>query len=99
MTIGATAKFDSLITAVLSSPFLQALQAMAYTDLVIQYGAEGANIYREFVDANPIGSEGQYGLDIRGFDFNRQGLGAEMRSVKGDAIRSTGVVFSHAGVL
>ena len=99
VTIGATAKFDSLIVAVLSPPFLQELQSMAYTDLLIQYGTEGKEIYKEFIDANPIGSEGQYGLKIQGFDFNKQGLGTEFKSVKGDdTIRTTGVVISHAGV-
>lgn len=99
VTIGATAKFDSLIRAVLSSPFLQALQTMAYTHLSIQYGKEGAKIYREFLDANPTGSEGRYGLQIEGFDFRKEGLQDEFKSVKcDDNTRSTGVVLSHAGV-
>jgi beta-1,4-N-acetylglucosaminyltransferase len=97
VTIGATANFDSLIKAVLSPSFLQALQVTAYTNLVIQHGTEGAKIYKDFVDANPTGSEDRFGLEIRGFDFNKQGLGMEMRATKGDAVRSTGVVFSHAG--
>lgn len=98
VTIGATARFDSLIKAVLSPRFLQALQSMAYTDLMIQHGTEGAKLYREFVEASPAGSEGQYGLKIKGFDFKKQGLKEEFRSVKGDTIDSTGVVISHAGV-
>ena len=98
VTIGATAKFDSLIKAVLNRSFLEALQNMAYTDLVIQHGTEGAKIFREFVDANPNGSEGQFGLQISGFDFKRQGLDAEMKFAKGDDTNSTGVVFSHAGL-
>lgn len=99
VTIGATARFDSLITAVLNSPFLQALQAMAYTHLSIQYGKEGAKLYENFVDINPTGSEGQYGLEIDGFDFKTGGLRDDYRSVKGDQnTRSTGVVLSHAGV-
>lgn len=98
MTIGATAKFDSLITAVLSSPFLQALQARAYTDLLIQHGREGAKIFREFIDTNSTGSAGRYGLEIKGFDFKRGGLEKDFRSVKGDTDSSTGVVLSHAGV-
>lgn len=99
VTIGATASFDSLITAILSSPFLQALHARAYTHLSIQYGKEGAKIYEEFVDANPAGSEGQHGLEIDGFDFKTEGLQEDFKSVKGDkTIRSTGVVLSHAGV-
>lgn len=99
VTIGATARFDSLIAAVLNSPFLQALQALAYTHLSIQYGREGAKLYKEFVDVNPTGSEGQHGLAIDGFDFKTRGLRDEYKSVKGDqTIRSTGVVLSHAGV-
>lgn len=99
VTIGATARFDSLITAVLNSPFLQALQAMAYTHLSIQYGKEGANLYRDFVKVNPTGSEGQHGLEIDGFDFKTEGLRDQYKSVKGDqTARSTGVVLSHAGV-
>ena len=99
VTIGATARFDSLIISILTSSFLQALQARAYTHLSIQYGKEGAKIYEDFVDANPAGSKGQYGLEIDGFDFKREGLQEDFKSVKGDkTIRSTGVVLSHAGV-
>jgi beta-1,4-N-acetylglucosaminyltransferase len=99
VTIGATAKFDSLIKGVLSPVFLEALQATGYTNLVVQYGTEGAKIFKDFVDANPIGSRGRCGLEITGFGFNKQGLGAEMKAAKGDTTGcSTGVVFSHAGV-
>lgn len=99
VTIGATARFDSLIKAALSPPFLQSLYASGYTALVLQYGAEGAQIYNDFIAANRAGSEGRYGLDISGFDFNKRGLGAEMQAAKGRAGTAEGVVISHAGEL
>ncbi|MCJ1462766.1 N-acetylglucosaminyldiphosphodolichol N-acetylglucosaminyltransferase catalytic subunit alg13 [Pseudocyphellaria aurata] len=97
VTIGATARFDLLIKAALSPPFLQSLNASGYTALVLQHGAEGAQIYNDFTSANGAGSEGRYGLDIFGFDFNKRGLGAEMQAAKGRAGMAEGVVISHAG--
>lgn len=99
VTIGATARFDSLIKAVLSPPFLQSLHDSGYTALMLQHGTEGSQIYNEFIAANKGGSEGRYGLDISGFDFNKRGLGAEMQAAKGRADMAEGVVISHAGVL
>lgn len=97
VTIGATARFDSLIKAALSPPFLQSLHDSGYTALVLQHGAQGSQIYNEFIDANKGGSEGRYGLDISGFDFNKRGLGVEMQAAKGRAGMAEGVVISHAG--
>lgn len=99
VTIGATARFDSLIKAVLSPPFLQSLYAFGYTALILQHGTEGAQIYHDFMTANKAGSNGRFGLDISGFDFNKRGLGAEMQAAKGRTGTAEGVVISHAGVL
>lgn len=99
VTIGATAKFDSLIAVALNSSFLQALQASDYTDLVLQHGNEGGRIYNDFITANPVGSGGRCGLEISGFDFKGQGLGKEMRAAKGGNGRAEGLVISHAGLL
>lgn len=99
VTIGATARFDSLIQAVLSPPFLQSLHASGYTALILQHGTEGGRIYNDFVAANKAGSEGRHGLDISGFDFNKRGLGAEMQAAKGRTGTAEGVVISHAGGL
>lgn len=98
VTIGATARFDSLLKVALSPSFLRSLYASGYTALVLQYGAEGAHIFNNFITSNNVGSEGRYGLDISGFDFNKRGLGAEMRAAKGGAGMAEGVVISHAGV-
>lgn len=99
VTIGATARFDSLIKAVLSPPFLQSLYDYGYTALVLQHGTEGAQIYNDFMAVNEAGSKGRYDLDISGFDFNKRGLGAEMQAAKGRTGTAEGVVISHAGVL
>lgn len=98
VTIGATAKFDALIQAVLSHSFLKALQALNYTDIVIQHGTEGGELYQAFTRTNPIGSEGRCGLQVNGFDFKKQGLDLEMRSAKGTTKGTVGVVISHAGM-
>lgn len=98
VTIGASAKFDALIKAALSPPCLRALQRLGYTHLVLQHGIEGGAIYRDFITANQAGSQGRQGLEIVGFDFNKQGLGAEMKAAKGNGDDNImGVVISHAG--
>jgi len=99
VTIGATAPFDSLLTAILSPPFFQALREAGYTDLLIQYGKEGKKIFDEAVSQYPPKSSQVHGLKIAGFDFNRSGLGQEMRAAKGDDHPDSveGAVISHAG--
>lgn len=97
VTIGATASFDALVSASLSPSFLDALAAAGYTDLLVQYGTEGRRILEAFVaDAE---RSGQHGVAVSGFDFNRQGLGTEMRAAKGGNGAVEGVVVSHAGEL
>lgn len=99
VTIGATASFDGLLTAVFGGPFLEALRDANYTDLLIQYGKDGKAIYDKFTSENAAGSKKRCGLNITGFDFNARGLGQEMRKAKSDAsgAKSEGVVISHAG--
>lgn len=92
VTIGATARFDSLIAAALSPSFLQTLKTAGYTDLVLQHGTEGGRIYKDFLAANPVGSEGRYGLKISGFDFRSRGLKEEMCATRGE-----GLIICHAG--
>lgn len=97
VTIGATASFDQLIKATLSPGFLQALQASDYTTLSLQYGKNGQQILQEFRENVASGRQRDYGMDITGFDFNKQGLGQEMKTVKAGKNRQEGVVISHAG--
>ena len=100
VTIGATAAFNALIRAAVSRPFLSALQANGYTDLLIQYGSEeGEQIFTNFVTTVQEGDPVRCGLSINGFGFNSSGLGQEMRTAKGEAGGIPGVVVSHAGML
>ena len=97
VTIGATATFDSLINAVLELPFLELLQDNGYTDLRLQYGRDGASILEEHMAKREQNNQKVFGLHITGFDFNKQGLGVEMRAAKQGEDTVEGVVISHAG--
>lgn len=97
VTIGATASFDSLISACLEPRFLEALAGAGYTHLVVQYGKEGKSLYDRAVSESVRTKE--LGVSVTGFDFNRNGLGQEMRAAKGEAGGVEGVVISHAGKL
>ena len=99
VTIGATAAFDSLIKAALSPEFLRRLQASGYTDLLLQYGKDGHMILEDFRSGFGSKSEEEFSIKITGFDFNKKGLGSEMRAAKGEGDRLEGVVISHAGMI
>ena len=98
VTIGATAAFDSLIKAALKPEFLKRLQASGYTDLLLQYGKDGSTILEEFRSRYGSKCEEEFGITVTGFDFNKKGLGSEMRAAKGEGDRLEGVVISHAGI-
>ncbi|MCJ1352578.1 MAG: N-acetylglucosaminyldiphosphodolichol N-acetylglucosaminyltransferase catalytic subunit alg13 [Icmadophila ericetorum] len=93
VTIGATAGFNALIQATLSAAFLEALKASGYTDLRLQYGKDG----EKFLKTYQASIEGDAGIKVSGFDFNKEGLGWEMRACKGEDGETEGVVISHAG--
>lgn len=97
VTVGATASFDSLVQAVLSPHFLEALKTYDYTDLRLQYGRDGQRLLEEFWRMKYTMSESVQELSISGFDFNKQGLGSEIRAAKGEGGGVEGVVISHAG--
>ncbi|MCJ1475184.1 N-acetylglucosaminyldiphosphodolichol N-acetylglucosaminyltransferase catalytic subunit alg13 [Lambiella insularis] len=97
VTIGATASFDALIAAALSLPFLEALKAAGYTELLLQHGVEGGKVLQAFKSATSSSKENILGLRISGFDFNKKGLVAEMKAAKGQDGGLEGVVISHAG--
>ena len=92
VTVGATAPFEELIKAVLEPEFLQALQGKEYTALVCQTGTS-INIFDELKP-----KDGEFGLKYVGFQFNKKGLGDEMRQVKAREDNSMeGVVITAAG--
>lgn len=97
VTVGATASFDSLIKATLNPTFLEALKTYHYTELRLQHGKDGQKILEYFMEGYNTSSEGEQDLLVSGFDFNRQGLGSEMRAAKGEDSGVEGVVISHAG--
>ena len=98
VTIGATASFASLIRAVLSSAFFTALQAHRYTDLLVQFGADGKELYT--TELKHVQDSGLYtGITVNGFGLDQAGLGPHMRMAKtGGQGGSEGVVISHAGM-
>ena len=97
VTIGATATFDSLIEAVLSQPVLEALQDLGYTDLLLQHGMNGEKILERFYNNPDLGGKYTKIIKVRGFAFNKNGLGEEMKAAKGGKEDAEGVVISHAG--
>lgn len=94
VTIGATASFGSLVRAVLSNAFVTALTQDNYTDLVVQYGADGGPLYKSLLQ-----ELGNTGVEVSGFGLDQQGLAPYMRKAKtGGDNGVEGVVVSHAGM-
>ena len=98
VTVGATASFDSLIRATLDPRFLEALKAHDYTELRLQHGKDGQRVLEKIRESKDTTNQGVQDLGISGFDFNKQGLGSDMRAAKGDGNGVEGVVISHAGI-
>ncbi|RFU29916.1 hypothetical protein B7463_g6430, partial [Scytalidium lignicola] len=93
VTVGATAGFPQLIDAVLSEESLQALKETGYTRLTLQCGPSLSH----FQEIRPTGSR-TFGLNINAFDFNKKGLGQEMRALQArEGDNAEGLVISHAG--
>ncbi len=97
VTVGATASFDSLVKATLNPQFLESLKTHDYTDLRLQHGKDGEKVLEEFRRSKGTMGDAAQDLSISGFDFNKQGLGSEMRAAKGEGNDVEGVVISHAG--
>ena len=100
VTIGATAAFNSLLEAVLQPSFIQTLHDSRYTDLLLQYGIDGRAIFDRVTAEHGEDYRKRLGLVISGFDFNKSGLGDEMKLAKGarNYGNEEGVVISHAGM-
>jgi len=97
VTIGATASFSSLIRAVLTPEFHEALQSQRYTTLLLQYGQDGQALYEECLQR--LTAESKLRLEVSGFALDTAGLGRYMRQAKGIGMKDAaeGVVISHAG--
>lgn len=99
ITVGATAPFDELVKAALCTSFLDALIKHNFTDLIIQWGNVELATLRTLCQDAQAGNLDRDGLRVRGFDFNRIGLGQEMRATKQNPGGVEGVVISHAGMI
>lgn len=92
VTIGATAAFDALIEAVFESTVLSELRGAGYTQLLVQYGKDGANLFHRLSTEK---HQKKPEIDFSGFDFDANGLMEYMA----EARESGGCVISHAGKL
>ncbi|KAI6788141.1 hypothetical protein KC361_g9210 [Hortaea werneckii] len=98
VTIGATASFAALIRSALSPDTLSALGKLGYTDLVVQYGQDGQELFDSAMQqVKTAGSSSN--VNVTGFDLDQAGLGKYMRQAKGGGARGgqEGVVVGHAG--
>lgn len=93
VTVGATASFEKLLKAVLTSEFLETLAERQYTHLLIQYGYDGKEIFNDFLDSGTS----CHGITLGGFGFKP--------SIERDMIMTTeredqkrGLIISHAGM-
>jgi len=98
LTVGATASFSALIEAAISPAFLAALESQGYTELSVQYGQDGKQLFEKCkATAQSTSSK----VKVTGFDLDRLGLGKHMRRAKGGSGNESmeGVVVSHAGMV
>ncbi|KAF1812162.1 beta-1,4-N-acetylglucosaminyltransferase [Eremomyces bilateralis CBS 781.70] len=96
VTIGATASFRSLISVCLQPSFVQALDKHGFTELRIQYGKGGQELFDDLSKGLNQAALGTW-VEISGFDINVNGLTSELRAVKASQDVSEGLVISHAG--
>ncbi|KAF2426472.1 family 28 putative glycosyltransferase [Tothia fuscella] len=94
ITVGATASFDALIQAVLQSTFLHTLARMGYSELFIQYGQGGKELFNRLLEEAQ--EHGPYGIAVEAFEFT-QNMMQSMRVAKAERGREEGVVLCHAG--
>ena len=97
LTVGATASFSALIEAAVSPAFLAALEAQGYTELSVQYGQDGKQLFEKSKAAAQSKSPN---VKVTGFDLDKLGLGKHIRRAKGGSAKESveGVVISHAGM-
>lgn len=96
VTIGATASFSGLVRGVLQHDFLEALEKQGYTDLLVQYGKDGQELFDSCITAAKNSESGSF-LRIAGFTIDKAGLAKYMKQAKGGNGNQEGVVISHAG--
>jgi beta-1,4-N-acetylglucosaminyltransferase len=98
VTIGATASFSSLIRATVSSSFCHSLEQNQYTDLIVQYGADGDALFQSLLQDIASSEHGSV-INVSGFGLDTNGLDEYMKLAKtgGPGSGVEGLVVSHAG--
>lgn len=90
ITVGATAVFQELIQAALEPDTLTKFREHGFTTINFQCG-KSLNIFH---DLKPDAS----GLELKAFDFNKDGLHEEIKACKAkDGASAQGLAISHAG--
>src|ERR1700760_4656005 len=101
VTVGATVSFNSLVQAVVCTPFLEALAAESYTRVRIQYGRTGKSTFDESLAKVQEENAGKVpgNLAIEGIDLvmNSDDMDAELMQILGRDGRAEGMLISHAG--
>jgi beta-1,4-N-acetylglucosaminyltransferase len=97
VTVGATASFNALVAAALSSAFLQALSEAQYTRLIIQYGETGQSFFEAHLQKARDDAHGELpaGLAIEGFGY-RAGDFKEVVQRVTEGVG--GMLIAHAGL-
>jgi beta-1,4-N-acetylglucosaminyltransferase len=91
VTIGATAKFTSLLEEVIQATFLKSLQQKDFTHLNVQCGTDLGWFISE------ISAIETHGIKIEPFDFMDDLTQAMLRCRAEPRLRRAGIVISHAG--
>jgi beta-1,4-N-acetylglucosaminyltransferase len=92
ITVGATAIFPELIQAALTQESLQAFVENGFTRLNFQCGESMSS----FESLRPKDTRG---LEVKAFDFNKNGLNKEMRATQAkEGVSKKGLVICHAGM-
>jgi beta-1,4-N-acetylglucosaminyltransferase len=95
VTVGATASFDSLVAAALSSAFLRALSEAYYTRLIIQYGNTGQSFFEAHLQKAEDGKSFSARLDVEGFGYRAGDFKEVVRLVTEG---TGGMLIAHAGL-
>jgi beta-1,4-N-acetylglucosaminyltransferase len=98
VTVGATASFDQLVAAALSSAFLQALSEAQYTRLIVQYGNTGQALFDAHLQKARDDGNGKLpaSLGIEGFGYRAGDFKEVVRLVTEG---TGGMLIAHAGLL
>jgi beta-1,4-N-acetylglucosaminyltransferase len=95
ITVGATASFDALIRAALQPGFLRTLSRTGYSELFIQYGKGGKELFDKYLAEAQ--EHGPYEISVAAFEFT-QNMMQSMRVAKAENGREEGLVLCHAGM-